>query len=132
MLSMNDTLESASKVLAQQGAGAEKVIAEICARCCEIDPHCESPLQYLVLVDRYRIPGPFLNSLYKDVCRSDVVLLLAVLRWTEMGRIRATDIRGSITRVNGGLTPPYFKGVIDPVYILSMLQAAHPTFREKH
>lgn len=130
ILSHSDTLEQAVIRLTEGDPGAATALAEVVAHARAVDETCDHPFRYLLQLDRYKVRGPHLHVFFKDVCHSDIVEMLGVLRWAEMGRIRPSDVRASITRASGGLTPPWYHG-LDPVHILSLLRAYQPTFGAK-
>jgi hypothetical protein len=126
-LSPSDTLEVALEKLAEGNTTAAAALADLVAECRAIDDTCDHPFRYLIQLDRYKVRGMYLAALYRDVCNEDLVKMLGLLRWAELGRLRPTDIRAAITRATGGITPPWFRG-LDPTLVLSLLRAHQPTF----
>lgn len=124
---MTDTLEQGVVRLGEGNAAALEVLAELVARCREIDPDVDHPAQIVVQLDRLKLRGHFLVTLYEKVCEKDLVKLMALLAAHRDGKMRPCDFRGCVTRALGGLTPPYYREV-DPNRFLKEARWKRPSF----
>lgn len=128
ILSASDDLERAIVKIGNGNPGAAVALVELVARCRSIDPKCDHPFGPLIQLDHYKITGPFFYAMYADLCDADMVRLLALLRWAEMGRLKPSLLRAAITHKMGRhLAPPWFRPV-DPVLVLAHVRTHYPTF----
>jgi hypothetical protein len=65
--------------------GAIFVMLQISENLKEVDPDCPHPILVLSLLEGWGITGSALWELYVDVCHSNIVNLLAYVRYRQLG-----------------------------------------------
>lgn len=127
ILAATDTLDMAVIKIGGGHAGAATVLGEIVLQCRLIDPNVDHPFAVLMQLDRLRITGGHLWNLYSAVCDCNLTKMLALLRAVSLHLVKPADLRATITRKMGGLTPPW-ANAIDVDRTCALVKSEYPQF----
>lgn len=93
----SDSMEDVFVKMSEGNPGGLRVCMDIYTQDKAIDPKGAMPgLFPLLRLDTMEIYGSEIWMLYKDVCKSDLVHLLALLRANQLGHIDASQIKLAI------------------------------------
>ena len=111
-ITISDTIQDVFVKMSEGNPGALRVCMDIYNQDGDIDPQGAMPsLSPLLRLDDMGIYGPEIWVLYKDVCNSDIVYLLALLRSNQLGHIGKGQIRSAIR----GLSDFDLESILDDV-----------------
>lgn len=103
-LSLNDTLPDAVMKMAGGNLGAMSVGMALLQREVKIDPDSVmAPMASLMCMDMYHIYAENIWMLYKDVCREDLVKMVAILRAVQLGFIPVAILTHAIRNYGDGV-----------------------------
>jgi len=91
-LRLEDSIQDMLIKLAGGNPGAFTVCLDILRHGAQIDPDCAHPMLHVLDFDDMGLYGSEIWMLYEDVCGTDLVKLLGVLRGKQLGYIRTGDI----------------------------------------
>jgi hypothetical protein len=94
-LNLDDTIETLVTKMSDGNPGAIQVCIEILAKSSKIDPQ-GIPLAGIMYLDSMGIYGPNIWMLFKDVCRENIALMIAVLRSYQLGFITECNLKDAI------------------------------------
>lgn len=90
--------------MSEGNPGAISVLMRILAEGEKIDPqNFMGGLGPILSLDSYRVYGPKIWMLYKDVCGHDLVKMLAVLRACQLGKLAKSEMLYAIENMGEGL-----------------------------
>ena len=83
--------------MADGNPGAMRVMGEMFEKNAVVDPACSlGELGAIIYMDEYRIYGSRIWLLYKDVCKSDIIMTIAALRAVQLGLRRLSKLDAAI------------------------------------
>lgn len=119
-ITLEDSPLSAIMKLAEGNPGAIIVMTEIIKHGEQVDPDAIlGSMAHILSLDTRKIYGSRIWMLYKDVCKENLVHMLAVLRAVQLGELSEEDLNNAIDN--------YGKG-IDINDIMAIVQARIPAF----
>jgi len=85
-LTLDDDKLTAITTMSEGIPGAAIALAELAKQTPAIDPHAGlGPLHYLFFLDDLHVYGPRIWIFFKDVCKTDYITMIAVLRAWQLG-----------------------------------------------
>jgi hypothetical protein len=106
-ITIKDNIKTAIIKLAEGNPGALTVMLSILEKSEAIDPDAAlGPMAHIFGLDTLGIYGPRIWMLYKDVCKQDLVNMLAVLRAVQLGKLSESVMNHAIDNYGEGLDLP--------------------------
>lgn len=103
-IELHDTLISVVRKMSEDNPGASTVCLRIFEDGAKIDPDgFMGELGIILLMDTYGIYSSRIWMLFKDVCKEDLVKMIACLRACQMGFISAEVLNRAIDNYGEGL-----------------------------
>ncbi len=78
--------------LSQGNPGALVTLLKIYKEAPKLDPDIEHGLMYLLIIDSYKLYGADIYVLYNDHCKEDIRNLLILLRATQLGFFKISEL----------------------------------------
>ncbi len=83
--------------LSDGNPGAASVMAQMLSRGAAIDPdNILGSMGPILMLDTFKIYGPDIWILYKDVCGQDIVKTIAAIRSVQIGHVSLAALRNAI------------------------------------
>lgn len=127
--------DSIGDVLAKMSAGnpgAITVLIQMFSKSPEVDPQCAfAGLGPILSLDTYKIYGPDIWVLYKDICKEDVVRTLAMIRGVQLGLLPLEKLKAAIFAAREGLREEQVSAPIDPEQVLRDVMEQLEQFNRK-
>lgn len=96
-ITLTDDAANAVFKLAEGNPGAIRVCCEMLLHGSAIDPDaCFGPWAHLLALDTSEIYGPRIWRLFKDICDSDLVKVIGLLRSVQLGYLGESALRAAI------------------------------------
>lgn len=103
-IEMNDTFLDIAVKLAEGNPGAATVIMQLFEKAAKIDPQdFMGSFGSILFLDTLHIYGSRIWMLYKDVCKHNVVSMVAMLRAVQLGIINTSTLNHAIDNYGAGL-----------------------------
>ena len=103
---LSDSIMDVCLKLSEGSPGAITVLGETLKQAAFIDPDAAMPLLHVLDFDTLGIYGSRIWMLYKDVCKQDMVSMLAVLRAWQLGILHETVVHHAIDNMGEGINVP--------------------------
>lgn len=124
---LEDSMLTTLVKMSDGNPGALSVMSGLLEKVPQIDPQCAlGGLMVILCFDDMGIYGSDIWLLYKDVCDSDFVRLIGLLRGRQLGFCSEGDIKAAIHKANNRQSQ-----VLDINKILKEVRAELPTFDEQ-
>jgi len=105
-INLTDNMMSVLTKMAGGNPGAINVLMQIMKEGQQIDPRgALGGLGLVLLLDTFDIYEERIFMLYKDVCKQDIVNMIACLRACQLGMVSEQDLNHSIDRTGKPLVP---------------------------
>lgn len=106
-IQLEDTLIDIMSKMSDGNPGACTVLMRMFKDGPTIDPQAfAGGLSSILLMDTFRIYGPNIWMLYKDVCKEDIVSTIAVLRACQLGLVSQDTLLEAIAAYGRGINVP--------------------------
>jgi hypothetical protein len=103
-VTLDDSFMSVVMKLAEGNPGAISVIMQLFEKSAKIDPQdFMGNLGTILSLDTHGIYGSKIWMLYKDVCKEDIKLVVAMLRGVQLGIIRESTLIHAIDNYGSGV-----------------------------
>lgn len=103
-IELTDSPMTSMLKMAEGNPGATTIMLQIFQHADKIDPQAfMGGLGVILSLDTHNIYGPRIWMLYKDVCKENIVLLIATLRSVQLGMVPVDKLNHAIDNYGEGL-----------------------------
>lgn len=126
-VTLEDSTLSTLVKMSDGNPGAMTVLSGLIKEVPQIDPQCAlGGLMVVLVFDDLGIYGSDIWLLYKDVCDSDFVRLVGLLRGRQLGYCKESEIKDAICKANNRQPQ-----TLDINKILTAVRAELPSFQQE-